>query len=79
MLSRETIRRTLSPVIDTIEVWKANNVTRAQMVAIFKGRKIWLRVLKNFRELEGSWPRALKKMSKIFQGKLVKKSGHPES
>jgi hypothetical protein len=71
------VKKAFSSLNDMRELWKANNVTWRQMVAVLNGREIWLRILTNFRELEGSWPRALMKIGKIFQGKPVKRREGP--
>jgi hypothetical protein len=73
----DDIKKALSSLSDMMEVWKASNVTWRQMAAVFRGRETWLRILRNFRELEGSWPRALMKQARIFQGKAVKKREGP--
>ena len=71
-------RSTVSSIKEMYELMKAYNMTWRQAVAVYRERNVWIRILKNFHELEGSWPAALKKMALIFQGKYVKRpDGHP--
>ncbi len=65
----------LNTLVATFKAWKMKNLRWHHIVPILRHRNIWLAVGDNFRYLEGSWPRALKKMAKIFEGAPAPSAG----
>lgn len=57
------------------ELWKQMNLSPAQIGSIWRERKVWFQVARNFRDLEGSWILGLKKMSAVFEGRPAKTAG----
>ena len=43
------------------------NITPAQMTNLMKAGGVWRQVMVNLREIEGSWPRALKTGIRLFE------------
>lgn len=58
----------------TLALWKQNNLSPRQMAAMWRQRQLWLQILRNFHELEGSWGRGLARMLRVFQGRPTKKT-----
>lgn len=44
------------------------DLTADQVAALWKERKVWFQIVKNFRELEGSWILGLRKLASLFEG-----------
>lgn len=49
--------------------YRQANITLKQMPHLMREMRLWLRVTKNFREIEGSWTRALRRYMVMFQGR----------
>ena len=47
---------------------RKSNFTFRQLPAIWRGRATLLQIIKNFRELEGSWYRGFSKFLDVFTG-----------
>ncbi len=54
---------------DRFTAMKQYNMTTHQLRAVFREKRMWFRVLKNLREIQGSWSGALGLMMKIFEGR----------
>ena len=47
---------------------RERNFTLRQLPAIWRGRATYLQIVKNFRELEGSWYRGARSLMDVFTG-----------
>jgi len=47
---------------------RRSNFTLRQLPAMWRGRSTYLRILRNFRELEGSWYGGFRKFVDVFTG-----------
>ncbi len=52
--------------LDMARIAKRKNFTFRQLPSIWRARKQLLQIARNFRQLEGSWPRGLKKLVALF-------------
>ncbi len=55
-------------VRDYVLALKQGNITFRQLPYLIRERRLWLQVMKNFRELEGSWIGAIRRNILIFKG-----------
>ena len=53
-------------LLDTVRITKQKNFNYKQYLSIWRGRKEFLQIAKNFRKLEGSWLGGIKKLISIF-------------
>ncbi len=51
-----------------LEALKQANITPAQMPKMAKDLRIWWKITRNFKDLEGSWFRALATYVRMFKG-----------
>lgn len=58
--------RPFREVADRVRRARGRNLTYRQLPAMWRGRKEYLRIAKNFRKLEGSWPRGIRKLMSII-------------
>jgi len=45
---------------------RSRNLTYRQLPALWRGRREYLQIARNFRKLEGSWPKGIRKLVSIF-------------
>ena len=59
---------TIKELLAKARAARESNFTFRQLPAIWRGRATYLQILKNFRELEGSWYKGFAKFMDIFSG-----------
>ena len=47
--------------------FKEYNMTMGQLPSLIRERHLWIRITRNFREIEGSWSGALRRFLIMFQ------------
>jgi hypothetical protein len=53
---------------DSIKAIGEQKLSRSQLAGIIRERKLYRQISKNLRELEGSWPRSLRRQLLLLQG-----------
>jgi hypothetical protein len=53
-------------LLDKVKNAYRHNLTYRQLFCIWRGRKEFIQIVKNFRKLEGSWLRGIKKSMSIL-------------
>jgi len=54
---------------DSLKALKQSNLWIGQIPHILRNMRTWWRITKNFRELEGSWPGAIRRYNHLFTGR----------
>jgi len=62
------MKNLLQPLTQWFEPYKQKNITPKIFFEIFRERKLYMQIFRNFRILEGSWIKAFKKYYNIYGG-----------
>jgi len=62
------LRRSYRKVLNSLAAVEQDNMTLKQLPHIVRRRRLWLQVLRNMREIEGSWPAALRRTFLTYEG-----------
>ena len=54
---------------NSLLAFKQANITLKQIPYLMREMRVWLRITKNFREIEGSWTGVLRRYLVMFQGR----------
>ncbi len=63
----DSIRRRYRRIKSNLLAFKQSNMTLRQLPALVRERHLWIRITRNFREIEGSWSKALHRFLIMFQ------------
>jgi hypothetical protein len=64
----KSMRKKFDGVWKSWQAMKQANITMRQLPGMGREFSLWLRITRNLREIEGSWPGALRKYMWIFTG-----------
>jgi hypothetical protein len=62
------LQRSYRRVQNSLAALQQDNMTLKQLPHIVRHRRLWLQVLKNMREIEGSWPAAIRRTLLMYEG-----------
>ena len=62
------LRKSYRKVQNSLAALQQDNMTLKQLPHIVRHRRLWLQVLKNMREIEGSWPAAIRRTLLMYEG-----------
>jgi len=65
---RNNFRRSYRNVRNSLAALQQDNMTLKQLPHMLRHRRLWLQVLKNMREIEGSWPAAIRRTLLMYEG-----------
>jgi hypothetical protein len=57
----------------SLQALNQDNMGSSQLPHLVRQRKIWFQILKNLREIEGSWPAAIRRTFLMYEGHPRKK------
>ena len=66
------LRSRYRKVRNNLLAYKQANITLRQIPHLMREMRLWFRITKNFRQIEGSWTRALRRYLLMFQGRPKK-------
>ena len=66
------LRSRYRKVRNNLLAYKQANITLRQIPHLMREMRLWFRITKNFRQVEGSWTRALRRYLLMFQGRPKK-------
>jgi hypothetical protein len=64
----ERLRKLFQRERDRLKALKQYNINIKQIPSLMHERDSWIRVIKNFRELQGSWSGSIRLLLKLFEG-----------
>jgi hypothetical protein len=62
------LRRSYRKVRNSLAALEQDNMTLKQLPHMVRHRRLWFQVLKNMREIEGSWPAAIRRTLLMYEG-----------
>lgn len=60
--------RSIKKLLAKARAARERNFTYRQLLAMWRGRGTYLQIIRNFKELEGSWYAGIRKFADVFTG-----------
>ena len=64
----KSMKKKFDGVWKSIQAMKQANINTRQLPGISREFRLWLQIIQNLREIEGSWPGAFRKYMWLFTG-----------